>query len=66
MKCYEHAKTGETKDAVAVCAECGMGLCMEHVNEREVPIQHQGNWVQQTTMHILCDRCVKALGLNTQ
>jgi hypothetical protein len=33
MKCYEHAKANETKDAVAVCSNCGVGLCMEHLVE---------------------------------
>jgi hypothetical protein len=33
MKCFEHAKAGETKDAVAVCSNCGAGLCMDHLFE---------------------------------
>jgi len=60
MKCYTHAKEGVNKEAVAVCAVCGMGLCLEHVIEREVPVvQRVSGWAAQTTMHILCERCSK-------
>ena len=31
MQCYEHAKVNEMKEAVAVCANCGAALCMEHL-----------------------------------
>ncbi len=62
MKCYTHAKEGVDKEAVAVCAVCGMALCMEHVHEREVPmVQRVSGWAGQTTMHILCERCAKTL-----
>ncbi len=64
MKCYAHAREGEDRDAVAVCAVCGMGLCMEHAVEREVPlVRRVSGWVGQTTMHVLCERCAKATGL---
>jgi len=37
-----------------------MALCLEHVIEREVPVvQRVSGWVDQTTMHILCERCSK-------
>ncbi len=33
MQCYEHAKVNQPREAVAVCANCGAGLCMEHLGE---------------------------------
>ncbi|HBY97006.1 MAG: DUF2180 family protein [Ardenticatenaceae bacterium] len=64
MKCYVCAKTGETMDAVAVCAICGMGLCLDHAIEREIPlVQRVSGWASQSTMHILCKQCSKVLGL---
>ncbi len=33
MQCYEHAKANQTKDAVAICSNCGAALCMEHLVE---------------------------------
>ena len=60
MKCYTCAKDGMDRDAVAVCAVCGMALCMDHVHEREVPmVQRTSGWASQTAMHMLCERCAK-------
>ena len=60
MKCYTCAKEGKTTEAVAVCAVCGMALCMDHAHEREVPVvQRTSGWAGTTTMHILCERCTK-------
>lgn len=57
MKCYEHAKQGVDKEAVAVCAICGMGVCMDHLIEREVPlVRAVSGWVSETAMQILCPR----------
>jgi hypothetical protein len=64
MKCYVDAKSGIEKDAVAVCAVCGMGLCMEHVHPHELPLQRWGSdWINQTAMQILCETCEKAMHL---
>ena len=63
MKCYTHAKEGEDRDAVAACAVCGMGLCLEHAIEREIPlVERVSGWAGERAMHIVCDRCAK-LGL---
>lgn len=65
MKCYTCAQEGRNMDAVAVCAVCGMGLCLEHAHEQDVPVvQRSSGWVGQMTMHILCERCSK-LALTT-
>ncbi|HBY95710.1 MAG: DUF2180 family protein [Ardenticatenaceae bacterium] len=64
MNCYTCIKEGVTMDAVAVCAICGMGLCLDHAIEREIPlVQRVSGWASQSTMHILCERCSKVLGL---
>ena len=54
MKCFEHAKAGETKDAVAVCSNCGVGLCRDHLVE-EVELVARTN--QQRRL-IFCHTCV--------
>jgi hypothetical protein len=53
MKCYEHAKSGETKDAVAVCANCGVGLCMDHLIEEVSRIPR----TNEESRAILCHVC---------
>ncbi len=37
MQCYIDAKDGTTREAVAVCAECGAGLCLHHLVDEEMP-----------------------------
>lgn len=64
MKCYVCAKASQKSDAVAVCAVCGMGLCMDHAIERELPlVRRVSGWVDRKLIHILCASCaeVKAL-----
>ncbi len=35
MNCYDCANTGTYRDAVAICVDCGAGVCIEHaVNTR--------------------------------
>lgn len=47
MKCYYH----EDRDAVAMCSQCGRGLCKECAEKRTV---------------ILCDDCAKKAQLNRE
>lgn len=62
MKCYMCGTAGMTRDAVAVCAVCGKGLCKEHALERELPlVQRVSGWVNKSTIHILCEPCAVAL-----
>lgn len=61
MKCYLDAQAGADKDAVAVCAVCGMGLCAEHAIEREGR-PHRAGLVDPgigPAMLILCPRCAE-------
>lgn len=44
MKCYVDARDGDTKDAVAICSTCGMGLCMEHLVHQELPLRVWPAW----------------------
>lgn len=61
MRCLVHARAGGSEEAVAVCGVCGMGLCAEHLIEREVPLVKQvSGWAGQTAMLILCERCSQA------
>lgn len=32
MNCYECAKEGDEKQAVATCMDCNAGLCLNHLN----------------------------------
>lgn len=62
MKCYECAKKNMDMEAVAVCSECGMGLCMEHAQRYEMhDLPHGTQWVTRAPMHILCSECSEAL-----
>jgi len=61
MRCLVHARAGGSEEAVAACAVCGMGLCEEHLIEREVPVVREvSGWAGKTAMMILCERCAKA------
>lgn len=63
MKCYLDAQSGADKDAVAVCAVCGMGLCAEHAVEREP--RPEAGLVRPgigAAMLILCPRCAERVG----
>jgi hypothetical protein len=33
MKCYECAKQGVDRSAVALCRSCSAGLCLDHLHE---------------------------------
>ncbi len=66
MKCYVCAKSDKTSEAVAVCAVCGMALCMDHVIERDVPLVQRGSsWVDQKIIHILCPKCAEVKSLTS-
>jgi len=61
MKCYQDAKAGVDKEAVAVCAVCGRGLCLDHAREKEVETAHVSPWEVKSMMAILCDQCAEAM-----
>jgi hypothetical protein len=55
------AREGETVEAVATCGVCGMGLCMDHLTEREAPLVGRvSGWASESAMLILCGRCSQA------
>lgn len=61
MKCLMDARAGTDRDAVAVCGVCGMGLCTDHLIEREVPLLSRvSGWASETAMLVLWERCSKA------
>ncbi len=37
MWCYVHMLQSQEISAVAICTHCGVGLCLEHLAEREAP-----------------------------
>jgi hypothetical protein len=41
VNCYDCAARGDHRDAVAVCVDCGAGLCIGHA----VPVRH---WLTRT------------------
>jgi hypothetical protein len=62
MKCYECIKAGTTQDAVAVCAVCGKGLCLDHALERELSLTPRvSGWANSMATHIICQACATAL-----
>jgi hypothetical protein len=61
MKCYQDAKAGKDVEAVAVCAVCGKGLCMDHATEKEVEMAHVSPWEVKSATAILCDQCAERL-----
>ena len=44
MRCYQCAKEGVDKEAVAICVICGMGLCMEHLFREELLVADIVDW----------------------
>lgn len=62
MKCYVHAKQGSSEEAVAVCEVCGMGICMEHAVERDLPVRSSPGMAgyPQRAMIIMCEQDAKA------
>jgi hypothetical protein len=62
VKCYVHAKEGSAVDAVAVCVVCGMGVCMEHAVERDLPVRTSAGLAgyPERGMLILCPVDAKA------
>lgn len=64
MKCYVCAKDEKSSEAVAVCIICGMGLCMDHAIEKNVPlVQRTSGWAAKEVLHILCPECAKIKSL---
>jgi hypothetical protein len=68
MKCMVDSQEGmrrgampsgwEAPDAVAVCANCGMGLCLAHLVEREVSVTGRvSGFASETSVVLLCERC---------
>jgi hypothetical protein len=49
MNCYDCAVAGNHRDAVAVCADCGAGVCIEH----SVTAQH---WLTRTQTILRVER----------
>lgn len=48
MNCYDCAQSGHTKPALAICHDCGAGLCADHGTEA----QHTSTMVRPTnTQH---------------
>ena len=43
MNCFDCAATGITTVAVAVCSDCGAGLCADHV-------QVEAHWLTRTAV----------------
>jgi hypothetical protein len=50
-------------DAVAACAACGMGICMEHAYEQRFPVRTSPGEIgpSQAVLRILCPVDAKAL-----
>ena len=42
MKCFEDARGGTSREAVAVCSACGAALCEEHLVEQAIEQHPQG------------------------
>lgn len=58
MKCMDDAKSGIDKDAVAVCHDCGAGVCLAHAEQRrvtEAPLGMAG--AGRSHLVYLCPRC---------
>jgi hypothetical protein len=58
VKCYIHASGGSSEEAVAICIICGMGVCLEHAVERDLPVHRPAGLAgyPERAMLILCQR----------
>lgn len=66
MQCYECAKKGIEKAAVAVCNHCSVGLCLDHavVAERSVTVHRPISKIEVLPVkaqRVLCRVCQEAL-----
>jgi len=53
MQCFDHAKANESRDAVAVCSNCGAAVCTDHlVEEFEMGVE-----TNQRRRLIFCQTC---------
>ena len=59
MQCFVDAKQGAAREAVAVCVECGAGLCMQHLIDEEMPLSHPPglSGYPKRGRLILCEEC---------
>jgi len=65
MQCFEHAKQGVEKAAVAICSSCGAAVCLEHavVSEKAVTAPRAVASVQVLPVKaqkVLCQVCAAA------
>ena len=66
LKCYIHDENNETKEAVAVCIVCGMGLCMEHAQRADLQIW-EGKYpmpvkiMEKDLPRFLCKYCIESI-----
>jgi len=66
MRCWEDARSGVEKEAVATCGLCGKGLCSDHAIGVEAPRAEGGRighvaWHAGAPMLILCPFCLEAV-----
>ncbi len=68
MKCYVCARNGVNREAIGICAVCGMGVCEEHSHYEEetfwrhgfpIPIPQENE--PKTLKRLLCLDCYAAI-----
>ena len=64
MNCFDHALEDQLEPAVAVCSNCGAGLCRQHaqVSEHDVEQASVGPSSPDLARLIRCSTCAKAFG----
>jgi len=64
MNCYDSAQEGQTVPALAVCTNCGAGVCDQHMvmDKRRIEEDSMASPTTEATRQVLCVPCDQVLG----
>ncbi|WP_341946798.1 DUF2180 family protein [Microbacterium sp. LWH11-1.2] len=64
MHCFSHSRNGEGVPAVAICTQCGVGVCVAHAHVATISsrdnVMSLGNPSERRHQRIRCLECAEA------
>ncbi|MGY1439249.1 DUF2180 family protein [Streptomyces reniochalinae] len=68
MHCYDCFKEGTENTAVAVCVDCGAGVCTRHLHDEPEPVRRSSAtgrvWSPHDARRMVCLVCHESLQQN--
>jgi hypothetical protein len=67
MNCLDCSIQNLSSPAVAICVNCGAGVCAQHAQTLDRPVSHPasvGNWTSSQTRAIACAACATAVAVH--